>query len=110
MSASVTVAGVLSCCLHLTLVSSNSHFLPQVGCLLRNLTRGRGGMPELTGLTPLHMLIEIGCEKIKKDYINIFQGKHRWVPLKKWAVDENLEIQGLGICIVACLMSMLNPS
>ncbi|XP_050714558.1 protein zwilch homolog [Eriocheir sinensis] len=45
----------------------------QVGCLLRNLMRGQGGLPELTGLTPLHMLVEMGCEKIKRDYINIFQ-------------------------------------
>ncbi|XP_071540637.1 protein zwilch homolog [Panulirus ornatus] len=45
----------------------------QVGRLSRNLMRGQGGFPELSGLTPLHMLIEMGCEKIKRDYINIFQ-------------------------------------
>ncbi|XP_042210616.1 protein zwilch homolog isoform X2 [Homarus americanus] len=45
----------------------------QVGSLSRNLMRGQEGLPELSDLTPLHMLIEMGCEKIKRDYINIFQ-------------------------------------
>lgn len=36
--------------------------------------RGQADLPELTGLMPLNMLIEMGIEKIKKDYINIFQG------------------------------------
>nr|XP_027216269.1 protein zwilch homolog [Penaeus vannamei] len=45
----------------------------QVGNLVRSLMRGQADLPELTGLMPLNMLIEMGIEKIKKDYINIFQ-------------------------------------
>lgn len=41
---------------------------------MRSLMRGQADLPELTGLMPLNMLIEMGIEKIKKDYINIFQG------------------------------------
>ncbi|CAL4147488.1 unnamed protein product, partial [Meganyctiphanes norvegica] len=48
--------------------------LTQVGCVARNLMRGQGEIPELEGLEPLEMLIEIGIEKLKRDYINIFQG------------------------------------
>ncbi|KAK8400377.1 hypothetical protein O3P69_003217 [Scylla paramamosain] len=45
----------------------------QVGSVVRNLIRGRGSLPQLRDLTPLLMLIEIGYEKLKRDYINIFQ-------------------------------------
>ncbi|XP_045624932.1 protein zwilch homolog [Procambarus clarkii] len=45
----------------------------QVGNLSRDLMRGHEMVSDLSGLLPLHMLIEIGCEKIKRDYINIFQ-------------------------------------
>lgn len=41
---------------------------------MRSLMRGQADLPELTGLMPLNMLIEMGIEKIKKDSINIFQG------------------------------------
>lgn len=47
--------------------------LSQVGCVARSLMRGQGDIPELDGLQPLEMLIEIGIEKMKRDYINIFQ-------------------------------------
>lgn len=43
--------------------------------MIRNLIRGKGSLPQLGDLTPLLMLIEIGFEKIKKDYIHIFQGR-----------------------------------
>jgi len=48
--------------------------LTEIGCVARSLMRGQGEIPDLEGLQPLEMLIEIGIEKLKRDYINIFQG------------------------------------
>ncbi|KAK7080969.1 hypothetical protein SK128_028316 [Halocaridina rubra] len=45
----------------------------QIGILARGLMRGQEELPDLSGVIPLQMLIEIGIEKIKRDYINIFQ-------------------------------------
>lgn len=47
--------------------------ITQVGSLSRNLMQGHEAFPNLSGLVPLQMLIEMGCEKIKRDYISIFQ-------------------------------------
>ena len=43
-----------------------------IGREAKALMRGQTQDTELTGAIPLQMLIEIGIEKLKKDYINIF--------------------------------------
>lgn len=61
---------------------ASGHIRPQIhvrtktkiGIAALGLMRGQSGEPDLSGLTPIEMLVDIGMEKIKRDYINIFQG------------------------------------
>ena len=43
--------------------------------LVRDSYYGKMVLPTLEGLLPLQMLVEIGTEKLKRDYINTFIGK-----------------------------------
>ncbi|KAK4313049.1 hypothetical protein Pmani_015570 [Petrolisthes manimaculis] len=69
----------------------------QVGTLLRNIMQGKESVPQLSGLTPLHMLIEIGCEKIKRDYIDIFKnGELTTCEQLSWFVSSSGGNSGVG--------------
>ncbi|XP_068201412.1 protein zwilch homolog isoform X2 [Palaemon carinicauda] len=61
---------------------ASGHIRPQIhvrtktkiGIAALGLMRGQSGDPDLSGITPIEMLVDIGMEKIKRDYVNIFQG------------------------------------
>jgi len=40
--------------------------------ILRELMRGGSPVPAITGITAIELLIEIGLEKLSKDYTHIF--------------------------------------
>lgn len=91
----------------------------QIGILSRSLMRGQSAEPNLSGITPLQMLIEIGIEKIKRDYINIFKAGElvtgdqlSWYVMNPDESTENmaalLEKLHVGLQVVVILRTYLN--
>ncbi|NXN18891.1 ZWILC protein, partial [Indicator maculatus] len=62
--------------------------------LIQQSYHGKVEVVSLTGITPIQMLLEIGLDKMKKDYVNFFIVKSRsCLPLQDYFISTSVDLQ-----------------